>query len=148
MVKCSNGELYPVDQQGIEAIAKLKLGQGVTVTIKRARNPGHHRKLFALLNLAYDAWEPGEKLYKGQLVAKNFEQFRSDVIILSGYYTQSVRLDGSIRTSAKSISFANMNQDEFDSLYQSVVTVVLERVLTRYTREDLDRVVEQVLGFT
>ncbi len=148
MIKCSNGELYPVDQQGIEAIAKLKLGQGVTVTIKRARNPAFHRKLFALFNLAYDAWEPGEKKYKGQHILKSFEQFREDLVILAGYYTQSVRLDGSIRVSAKSISFANMNQDEFDSLYSAVVDVVLQRVLTRYSRDDLDNVINQVLGFT
>lgn len=140
--------LVPVDQSGAEFLSKLKLGQGVTVTVKRARNVGFHRKLFALLNLAFDAWEPVGNTYKGQHVSKNFEQFRNDVTVLAGYYDTAITLKGDTRLTAKSISFANMSQEEFEALYSAVVDVVLQRILTRYTRSDLDNVINAVLGFT
>lgn len=147
-MKVAGNLLAPVDEQSAEAIGKLKMAQGVTVTIKRARNAGHHRKLFALFNLAFDAWEPVAKEYKGQRIQKNFDQFRNDVVVLAGFYESGITLKGDVRLTAKSISFASMSQDEFDDLYNAVVNVVLEKILTKYTRDDLDRVVQEVLGFT
>jgi hypothetical protein len=56
VTKTQGGTLAPADQQAADYIARLKLGEVVKVKATRARNPGHHRKFFALLNLAYDAW--------------------------------------------------------------------------------------------
>lgn len=147
LAKAPGGALVPLDQQAQEFIAKLKLGAGVTVTVKRHRNPGLHRKYFALLNFAFDAWEPEDKEYKGQPVAKNFDQFRNDVTVLSGFYETAITLRGETRLTAKSISFANMSQEEFERLYDATITVVLKHVLKNYTREDLDRVIEELLRF-
>lgn len=147
LTKAPGGVLVPVDQQAVEYLSKLKVGAGVTVEIKRHRNPGFHRKFFALLNLAYDAWEPAGTEYKGELVQKNFEQFRNDVTVLAGHFDAAITLKGDTRLTAKSISFANMEQAEFDRLYSSVIDVVLARVLTRYTRDDLDQVIEQLMRF-
>ena len=148
LAKAANGCLVPVDQQAIEAIAKLKLGQGVKATIKRVRNLGHHRKMMALLNLAFDAWEPAELEYKGQKVEKSFDSFRSDVIILAGYGEATYNFRGEIRVRAKSMAFANMSQDEFEGLYSKVIDVILTKILTNYKRDDLDNVLNQVLSFT
>lgn len=148
LAKAANGCLVPVDQQGIDAIAKMKLGQGVKVVMTRHNNVAFHRKLFALANLAYEAWEPEELQHKGEVIAKNFDQFREDITILAGFYEARVRLDGSIRFIAKSWSFARMPDDEKDRLYNSIINVVLSRILTNYTRDDLDNVVNQVLAFT
>lgn len=147
LAKTAGGALVPLDQQGVEFLAKLKAGAGVTVSIKRHRNPGHHRKFFALLNLAFDAWEPQGKEYKGEPVQKNFDQFRNDVVVLAGFYESGITLRGETRLVAKSISFANMDQAEFDQLYSKVIDVVLQRILTNYTRADLDNVIEQLLRF-
>lgn len=54
---------------------------------------------------------------------------------------------GDVRLIAKSISFGSMGQDEFTALYDAVANVILSRVLRTYTREDLDTVVEKILGF-
>jgi len=147
LTKSANGMLSPVDQQSIDCIAKMKLGAGVKVKITRHNNVAFHRKLFALANLAYESWEPEQAVHKGMLVAKNFDQFRDDITILAGFYETRVRLDGTIRLIAKSWSFASMDDDEKDRLYSSIINVVLSRILTKYTRADLDRVVEQILGF-
>lgn len=147
LIKTAGGQLAPADQAAVDALGKLKLGATVAVSMRQPRNIAHHRKLFALLNVAYESWEPEGKLYKGEPVAKNFDQFRNDVVVLAGYYDTTVTMRGDVRLIAKSISFASMGQDEFTALYDAVANVILSRVLRNYTREDLDTVVEKILGF-
>ncbi len=147
LTKAAGGVLVPVDPQAAEYIAKLKTGAAVRATVKLQRNPKFHRKFFALLNLAYDAWEPAESTYKGRVVGKNFDQFRNDIVCLAGFYEMAVNLRGETRVTAKSISFANMDQAEFDDLYNATVNVILKHILTNYSRDDLDAVMDQLVGF-
>ena len=147
LIKTVNGALIPADPQAAEFIGKLKLGAGVTGTFKKQRNHAFHKKFFALLNLAYDAWEPEVKEYRGLKVQKNFERFRKDIIIACGYYDVTVNLKGDVRAEAKSISFGKMDDYEFAELYSKAINVILSRILTNYTRDDLDRVVEELMHF-
>ena len=147
LTKAPGGALIPADPQAAEFIGKLKLGQGVTAAIKRHRNPAFHRKFFALLNLAYDAWEPTVATYKGQVVGKNFDQFRNDILCIAGHFEMAVNLRGETRVTAKSISFGAMDQHEFESVYNSVANAILQRILTNYTRDDLDAVIDRLMGF-
>jgi hypothetical protein len=147
LTKLPGGALAPMDPQAAEYIAKLKTGAAVRATVKQQRNPRFHRKYFALLNLAFDAWEPAANTYKGQVVGKNFDQFRNDIACLAGFYEMAVNLKGETRLTAKSISFANMGQDEFDDLYNATLNVILKHVLTKYDREQLDAVMDQLTGF-
>lgn len=147
LIKTANGTLAPIDQEGIDYISKMKLGAGVTASVKRHNNPAFHRKLFALFGVAFDAWEPGEKEYKGEKVSKEFDQFRKDITILAGFYDSHISFKGDVRLTAKSLNFSKMDQDERESVYSAVINVILSRVLTKYTRDDLDNVVENVLRF-
>jgi hypothetical protein len=148
LAKTAAGSLVPIDQAGADYLAKIKVGKAVTATVKRHNNPAFHRKFFALLNLGFDAWEPGELEYKGVLVAKNFDQFRRDITILAGYFDSAISFKGDVRLTAKSLNFNAMDQDEREALYSSVINVLLARVLTQYSRDDLDNVVEQLLAFS
>lgn len=147
LAKVAGGVLAPIDPQAAEYIAKLKTGAAVRATVKQQRNPRFHRKFFALLNLAFDAWEPATNTYKGQVVSKNFDQFRNDIVCLAGFYEMAVNLKGETRLTAKSISFANMDQAEFDALYNATVDVVLKHILTTYDRAALDDVMDRLIGF-
>lgn len=147
MIKTPNGSLAPADGFSAEYLLKQKVGQGFRVKVTRIRNIKFHRKFFALLNYAFDAWKPEDKKYKGENVQKNFEQFRWDITILAGYYETSVRLDGTVRIRAKSISFANMDEDEFEQLYSAVIDVLLQRIFINQTRADVDAVVNNILAF-
>jgi hypothetical protein len=114
------------------------------------RNYKFHKKFMALLNFAFEAWHPERKhkQYKGQPVAKSFERFRKDVVIQAGYYDQTFDLDGNMRLEAQSISFASMDDVQFEQVYSAVATVVLEKVLTNYAgRNELDEVMNKVVGF-
>jgi hypothetical protein len=148
LIKAASGALVPADQQSIEYISKMKLGGAVTATVKRHNNPAFHRKMFALLNLAFEHWEPDEKEYKGQRVQKNFDQLRKDITILAGYYETVITFRGDVRVVAKSLNFSSMGPEERESLYSSIINVVLAKILTNYTRDDLDNVINQVLAFT
>ena len=131
-------------------IIGMEEGELIDMEIVIPRNPRFHRKFFALLEIGFDAWEPGRKhkSYKGREVSKNFESFREDITILSGYYDQTFDLQGRLKLRAKSISFASMDDPEFEQLYSAVIDVLLSNVLTAYRgREDIDAVVDRVLRF-
>jgi hypothetical protein len=148
ITKTSGGLLAPADQPSVDYLAKIKLGEVVKVKATRIRNPKFHRKFMALLSFAFDAWEPGAHEYKGEPVQKNFDQFRGDVVILAGYFDTAIRLNGDTRITPKSISFASMGEDEFETLFSATVDVILARILKNYTRADVDQVVERLLAFT
>lgn len=131
-------------------INNLEVGEIVDFEAIFPRNGKFHRKFFGLLNFAYEAWQPERKnkSYKGVEVAKNFNRFRHDVIIQAGFYEQTFNLDGEMRLEAKSMSFASMDNTEFELLYDAVATVILEKVLDNYSgREELDEVMNKVIGF-
>lgn len=148
LIKTASGAMVPADSQSAEYLSRQKIGQGFKADITRARNIKFHRKFFALLNYAFDRWEPAEKLYKGKPVAKNFNQFRADITILAGYYETAIRMNGTVRVTPKSIAFHRMDEDEFSALYSAVIDVLLQRIFIDQTREDVDNVVNNILAYT
>lgn len=126
-------------------------GEMLEIEMVFPRNPKFHRKMFALLSIGFDAWEPDRKRfsYHGQAIEKNFERFREQVLIMAGHYDQVFSLRGDkMELVAKSISYAAMDDAEFEALYSSVIDVLLREVCTRYAgREELESVVDRVMGF-
>ena len=147
LIKAQGGFLIPADEQSAQALQRVKTGEAIRVSATKIRNVLFHRKFFALLNLAYDSWEPMAE-YKGEKAQKNFEQFRNDVVCLAGYHETTVTLRGDVRVKAKSISFARMQEDEFQELYNSVINVILSRILKNYSKPDLENVINQLISFT
>ena len=146
--------LVATSEDAQEAIDKLG-NDPIRVQVKRIRNVDHHRKYFALLNLAYDYWEPFIAPYDipswaGDLQPqKNFDRFRKDIAILAGFYEITSRLNGELRVEAKSISFANMDQDEFEDLYDKTLNVILDKVFAgNWDEAKLRQAVEDVMAFS
>lgn len=142
------GIIYAVDQQSRDEIEKWPLNATMTCVVKRQNNLKFHRKLFALFNFAFEHWEPKEVSYKGNIIAKNFDQFRKDLTILAGYGEPIFTLRGEIRYVAKSLSFSSMPQDDREKLYSAVVHVVLQKVLINYSKDQLDHIIDELLHFT
>jgi len=148
--KVSDIMIMPDDKESVDFINKLKYNQVITADFKRPRNYLFHKKYFALIKYAYDNWQPSEfedSKWKGIVPEKSFDRFRKDLIILAGHYNAVYRVDGSIRIEAKSISFARMTEESFIELYDATINVILKKILTNYSREDIDTVVEQLEGF-
>ena len=128
----------------------LEAGELAFIEFIFPRNSKFHNKFFAMLNFAFDAWEPDRKrkTYKGRPVKKNFDLFREDILILAGFSEQTFNLRGEMKLKAQSISFANMDDEEFEQVYSAVVDVILQNVLSTYAnREELEDVVSRVMGF-
>jgi hypothetical protein len=147
-VRVPSGYAFANDQAAEEASRLHKIGMPVMIDVTGVRNPKFHRKYFVLLNLGFDYWEPSLE-HKGRKVEKCFERYREDVAILSGYYTVVWSLTGEPRLKAKSISFAKMEQDEFDKLYGASIQVLLDKVMEHkgWTREKVDEAVNNILRF-
>lgn len=143
-IKTTARTLMPASDHDAELLQHIKIGQPTKLTFKRVRNYQFHKKWFALLSLAYDYWVPDENNQVGE---KNFDQFREDIIILCGYYRQSVRLNGDTRVTAKSISFSSMSAEDFEKLYAKTIDVIIKHVLRNYTGDMLRSIVSQIEDF-
>lgn len=148
LMKAAPNVLVPWDEGAQAFIDKCNTGGLLHSDFKRVRNYQFHKKYFALVKFAFDQWEPKDGLtYKGIPVQKNLKRFRKDVAILCGFFETTVNIRGEVRLEARSISFAQMDEIEFEELYQETITVVMERILTKYTRSDIEEVVENLLRF-
>lgn len=105
----------PVSNAAREFHAKTKLGRIVEVKERRPRNPGHHRKLFALLGIVVD----------------NTELFANTDDALVGLkavmgHGRWERIKGTTRDIfyPDSIAFDAMAQDEFNDFYEAAVAAV------------------------
>lgn len=141
------GVLVPATEDDQEKLSKIKQGRPVSVELKQKRNYQFHKKFFAMLNVGFDAFEPEIKEFKGHPVQKNFDRFRKEVIIAAGFFSVVGTITGEVRAVADSIAFGSMSPEDFEKLYNACCNVLLQKVLSNYTRDDLDRVVEQLIRF-
>lgn len=157
IVKKPDGTFEGLTEQDQAAYAKYKsklknaeAGEVINFKFSLVRNPLFHRKFFALLNLGFEHWEMKNEgmIYNGQLVIKNFDNFREHIIILSGFYDTTFDIKGNLRLLAKSISFANMDEAEFEQLYSKVLDTLLGHVFKNYAgRAEVDEVIEKIMRF-
>ena len=146
-IRGQNG-LAPDGADAAEWFERVKPGARVVAKVTIPRNYKFHRKFFAMLKVAYDNWEKPRIETPHGVAQCSFETFRNDVTVLAGYRELTCNTRGQWRMTAKSISFAKMDEDEFARLYSSVVDVILARFLTNWTGEDMDKAVEGfILGF-
>ncbi|MDO9530366.1 MAG: DUF1367 family protein [Syntrophales bacterium] len=140
--------LIPADKETEAWYNKIKSGEVVSSDFKKTRNYQFLKKWFALLNVGFDNWNPGEVNSNYGIPEKNFERFREDVTILAGYFHTVVRLDSSVRIEAKSVAFSNMTEEEFSALYNKTINVLLKRVYnSTLTKEELENIVNQYMAF-
>ena len=150
--------LTPAHQQDEDEMKKLPTTVPLRVKISQIRNVGHHRKYFALLNHAFECWEPPALSHDDMQracrleimpdeIEKNFERFRKDIAVLAGFFETVIRVNGDMVFEPKSISFAKMDQDEFEKLYDKTIDVIVKHVLRNYDGDELRRVVDQIMEF-
>ena len=145
----SNNTLTPANQETQRWFDGLKIGSTVHGPLRQQRILWKHRKYFALLQIAFDHWEPGEINSDYGTPEKNFDRFRKDIAILCGHYNVVVRLDGSTRIEADSISFAKMDQVVFDKLYSKTIDLLIKRIYnSQVSKKSIERMVSDYLKFS
>lgn len=80
---------------------------------------------------------------------KHFESFREWATIQAGFYDEYQMPDGSLRRVAKSISFASMDDSQFNGVYKSVLNVLWNYILRRkfHSPAEAENAASQLLSF-
>jgi hypothetical protein len=151
--------LIPMTDYDLAAMRAFgPIGTVVRTPVSVMRNGAFFRKWWVLVDFAFKNWEPKELeylMYEGQLVEKNFEQFREDVTKFAGHFkvvaVSTIAPDGTttirVEKQAKSIAWANMAEHEFAAFYSSSIDAIMKHFLNGkgYTPEILDQKVNQLL---
>lgn len=146
----ARGMLVPADEDSERFVAAIRNGDGVELKGKVRRNVRFHRKLFALLRLVFDSWEPPREHDERLSPIKSFEAFRKDILILAGHCDATYGADGSVKLEARSISFDHVGEEDFVDLYSRVLDVVWTRVMRwRNYRSpvELEQTVMRIVSF-
>jgi hypothetical protein len=105
--------LKAADDASVDALRRVKLGRVVRVELTTPRNVKHHRKFFALLNLVWSSagdWPSLEHLLDELKKRMGLYEDCGEIIDReTGQILKAIKL--------KSISFAKMDQTEFDEFY-------------------------------
>jgi hypothetical protein len=128
-------KLGAADSLSAEALDSIKKGEFVTTSIRRPRNLRHHKKLFALLNAVF----PHQNQYA------TTQDLLSALKIAIGYFEQGKTVDGLPFVIPKSISFASLDQNGFEAVYERTVDVILTRILPNVNRDELTDQVNEIL---
>ena len=152
LVKISGSTFVPLSSYDEETAHRWKNGAVIRAEFREVRNPRFHRKFFALVNLAFQYWEPVEIEHPrhGRFTPqKDFDEFRKWLLVQAGFFDVIGHPDGSVRLRAKSIRWAKMDDEEFSRLYQAVFNVIWERLLSQTFSSplEMENVVNQLMGY-
>lgn len=137
VIKGGNLALHPSLPEDEDIVRKWPTGDILEVEIKRPRNARFHRKYWALIGMAYQNQEEFE----------NKEHFRMAVQIAAGHCETFLDLDGNVTHRPRSIAFESCDEDQFAVVYDEVLTVVIGRVMTGSTPDEIGRALDDYLGF-
>ena len=130
------GALRPLDEVGEDFLAAIPNDAIVGAKISRPRNSAHHRWFFKLLSVVQenqDHYKTTEEL----LFALKIRLGLVDEIVLKG---------GEVHLKPKSISFAAMDQLEFQLFADAVVKFIVTEVIPGMDSAELEREVEELLA--
>ena len=112
LIKTLNNTFKIAFDSDYETAKKIKVNEPYEFEFKNSRNPKHHKKYFALLNLVVNNTEK----------FKDVNHLRMILAIECGYYDELINpLTGEVTIVPKSISFSSMGQDEFSELYSKSI---------------------------
>jgi hypothetical protein len=128
-------KLAAADPISAELIAGIKHRETITATIRRQRNPKHHRMWWALVGA----------IYPHQSVYATAQELNTAIKIAVGHFDSGKTIDGIPWVSPRSISYAAMDQNAFSEFFDRAVEIVLTRIVPNLEREDLEAQIQEIL---
>jgi len=114
VIKTQRG-ILPVYESDLENYCKIPLNEEFEIEYVKKRNLKFHKLYFALMKLAFE----------NQQDYRNLNDMRRDIAIVSGFYDEVTNLiTGEILKVAKSISFVNCDEIQFNEIYNSSKDVI------------------------
>lgn len=111
----AQGKIVPLYDSDYEVFKKVRRDTDLLIDIKQPRNYKFHKKFFALVNMVFE----------NQDRYTSIDRLREDLTIEAGFYEEHVDFVGEVKTTAKSISFASMDEIEFSVLYGKFIDTVI-----------------------
>jgi hypothetical protein len=124
----SLGSLRPDDAEAEEALRGVGANEIVGVIMRRPRNVGHHRKFFALLKIVFE----NQEIYRSEA------ELLAAIKIATGHCVPLTLTTGQKAFIPSSISFASMDQAEFDKFWNAVCVLVTTKIIPNLSRDDLE----------
>lgn len=135
-LKRKGDTLIPLSEADHDNLKRIRDGEIILVDYKKPRNPLFHNKFMSLVRLVYnnsDQYESVESL---------LNVFKVEL----GYYDTMWWRSMEIRI-PRSISFASMDELEFEDFYDKAVTMALHRFLPSVGKEELEEYVNQIARY-
>jgi hypothetical protein len=111
LVRTLNGFKFAHDSD-LEKGRKIKVGDFVNCDIKKPRNYMFHKKFFALVEL----------VFQNQDLTDDKDNLRAYLTVKAGFY-ETITSDIGVMYLPKSISFAKMDEIEFEELFIKFLNV-------------------------
>lgn len=127
--------LVPLYESDLAIKKKLKVGTVVKCNVTIPRNYKFHKKFFALVRLTYDNLPvPYIRKWNIRSVEDMLKRFKRDL----GYCTYHTYEDGSREVEYKSISFAAMDEVDFEKFYEDCVNLILFSYIPGIEKGDIE----------
>ncbi|MVT01300.1 hypothetical protein CD006_01175 [Enterobacter sp. 10-1] len=133
LVKHPGGVFSPANETDLDRLQRFKNGETYVAEIKLTRNPAFHRKVMAFFGFCFAHWCANRAGLEHMDEHSQFDRFRKDLTILAGFYVQTVRLNGEIRTEAESLAYAKMDQEKFERAYKALINAAIKHVFAGTT---------------
>lgn len=105
----------------------------------------------ALLDAAEQYLEQvaSRRVINGISLCKSYDAYRAWVIVEAGHYDAIQLPDGTLRKHPRSISFANMDETEFQQLYKAALDVLWRWILSRSFKDQraVENAASQLMSF-
>lgn len=130
--------LVAQDRNVIDDVLKIKEGSLVVCEVKRPRSVEHLRLFFALVRLIWDNCDTDRY--------PNEEDLRAALTISAGHRLRIELPNGEVGFAAKSISFENMDQIQFNEFYERVCDAVHKHFVPGLESDAIRREIEMMTG--
>lgn len=129
-IKLHGGILSPINETETERLKRFKNGGAYEVDITLTRSPHFHRKVFAFFQFCFDHWSAEHAGYECSDEHTQKEEFRKNLTILAGFYDVVTTIRGETKVRAKSLAYANMDDEEFSRCYSSLINAAIKHVFS------------------
>lgn len=144
MIKNADGVFCPADEMYLSALQGFKNGELYEIEIKKTRHPAFHRKVFAFFKFCFDHWAADKTEWRYFDERTQFDTFRKNLTVLAGYKVASYTIDGRMRVEAQSLSYGNMEQDEFERCYSALINAAMQNIFKGCNDE---RILDRLYAF-
>jgi len=121
-----------------ELCKRYKNEDVIECEVRTARNPKHHRKFFVMVNF----------IFRNQEKFENITDLLIEIKLRTGHYKEHVTARGKLVYIPKSISFAKMDQREFEAFYDRALDVIIKYILPETwknkSKESLKAMIDEV----